>query len=447
MNTFKIQDFRGDQKDIINCTMLGDDVFVIMRTGGGKSLTYQLPSLLEGRVLGQHRKISFVVSPLLALIRDQEDQMNSFSKGSATSFTSGLGTAEQTRRWNLVRDPNSGICLVLVTPERVSKSNKLRSELEKLNRQNRLGRFVIDECHCVSQYGHDFRPDYTKLGILKQHFPGIPLIAVTATASDRVRNDCCDILRLGNNYQFFRSTAFRPNLNYSIRVKPEKADDVVKAIAEFIQGKHPSDAGIIYCFSKKEANTVAGKLDNLGITAKAYHAEVSTTAKDRIHRSWMNNRIQVVVATIAFGLGINKPDVRFVIHHSLSKTLEAYYQESGRAGRDGKEASCLLYYSPKDVCRTLGMIHGERTECSFWSMAKYAQTHGDGSVCMRFILSTLGEPGCESIEDDVNSSGEPREVGTYVRDVVRLIHMSPKDLTMAQIVSIWRSKGKDTPDL
>ena len=444
-NTFQIQKFRGHQKEIINCTMSGDDVFVIMRTGGGKSLTYQLPALFEGK--SQERKITLVISPLLSLIRDQEEQMNAFSRGTATSFTSGLGSAEQTRRWNLLRDPNSGLCLVLVTPERVYKSNKLRSELEKLNQQNRLGRFVVDECHCATQWGHDFRPDYTKLGILKQHFPNVPLIAVTATASDRVREDCCNILGLGTNYQFFRSSANRPNLKYSIKVKPDKPDDIVEAMADFIQEHHPRNAGIIYCFSKREANNVAEKLTNFGITAKAYHAEVSTTAKDSIHRSWMNNRTQVVVATIAFGLGINKPDVRFVIHHSLSKTLEAYYQESGRAGRDGKEADCVLYYSPKDVCRTLGMIHGERSEVSFWSMARYAQTHGDDSVCKRFILSTLGEPGSDNIEDVIKSCGEEIEVGKFVQDCVRMIHLSNKDLTMAQIIGVWRTKGKDTPDL
>lgn len=448
-NTFGIQSFRDHQREIIYSTMSGHDVFVIMRTGGGKSLTYQLPALLEGK--GPQKQVTVVVSPLLSLIRDQEEQMNQFSKGTATSFSSALSSAEQTRRWNLVRDPNGGICLIFVTPEKVYKSGRFKSEMEKLNQQNRLGRFVIDECHCCSVWGFDFRTDYTKLGILKQHFPRIPLIAVTATASDRVREDCCNILRIGRNYRFFRSSANRPNLKYCIKVKPEKADDVVEEMAKFIREHHPRNAGIIYCFSKKEANNVAEKLSSMGISAKPYHSDVSDTAKERVHRSWMSNKTQVVVATIAFGLGINKPDVRFVLHHSLSKTLEAYYQESGRAGRDGGEADCVLYYSPKDVCRTLGMIHGERTEIAFWSMARYAQMHGDDALCKRIILSNLGEPGSEKIEDVINSGGansttEEREIGMFCKDLVKMIHDSGRDMTMTQIVQIWRSKGKDTPD-
>jgi len=442
--TFKIRNFRDYQKEIINCTLSGDDTFVIMRTGGGKSLTYQLPALVEGR--SPARKITLVISPLLSLIRDQEEQMNEFEPNSAVAFTSGIGTSEQTRRWNLVRDVNSGICLVFVTPERVFKSNKLRSELEKLNDQKRLGRFVIDECHCACQWGHDFRPDYTKLGILKQHFPHIPLIAVTATASNRVREDCCRILRLGTNYQFFRSTANRPNLKYSVRVKPDGQEKLVELMSKFIKEHHRNNAGIIYTFSKKDANTVAEKLNGFGITARAYHSDVSVSAKESIHRSWMRNKTQVVVATIAFGLGINKPDVRFVLHHSLSKSLEAYYQESGRAGRDGQAADCVLYYSVKDVSRMIGMIHGDASEPSFWSMVRYAQQHGDDSLCRRIILSILGEPGCENMNDVLVSESQTtieREVGQYAKDVVQLIQSFGKDMTLQKIVTEWR--GKDAP--
>lgn len=441
-NTFKIRSFRGYQKQIINCTLSKDDCFVIMRTGGGKSLTYQLPALLEGK--SPARKITIVVSPLLSLIRDQEDQMNNFCPGSATSFTSGIPKQELTKRWTLVRDPDSGLCIIFVTPERVSKSNQLMTELEKLDQRGRLGRFVIDECHCASQWGFDFRPDYTKLGKLKRHFPNVPLIAVTATASDRVTENCCEILAIGKNYQLFRSSADRPNLKYKIVIKDDNSDKVVEQMVEYIKEHHRNSSGIVYTLSKKDADTVAEKMRNLGITAKAYHADVSESVKTSIHRSWMSNKTQVVVATIAFGLGINKPDVRFVLHHSLSKSLDAYYQESGRAGRDGGAADCILYYSVKDVCRMLSMTSDQASGDSVWSMIQYGQEHGDDAICRKMILSVLGEPGVDISNSLDNSNTEKREVGSLAKDVVRLISESEKDQTLSQVVSAWR--GSNAPD-
>lgn len=448
-NTFRIQAFRGHQEEIIHSTLVGQDCFVIMRTGGGKSLTYQLPALLEGRY-SRERKITLVVSPLLSLIQDQENQLNDYCRGSAISFHSQLSREEQTRRWGLLRDYNSGVCLVLVTPEKVHKSNKLRNELQKLHEQGRLGRFVIDEAHCCSNWGHDFRPDYTRLGLLKTHFPTIPLLAVTATASDRVRNDVCSILRLGTDYQFFRSTARRPNLTYS--VKPKNGTKIVNDMTHFIQQYHPNNAGIIYTMTRKEADDLADKLCERGIVARSYHSSVSATNKERIHKSWMRNETQVVVATIAFGLGINKPDVRFVLHQTISKSLEAYYQESGRAGRDGGPADCVLYYSPKDVARLICMIHGDNGEHTFWNMARYAQASGSDAVCKGIILKSMGEPDAPDVEPLMEADDgvvtELKDVTAHAKTVMTLLQqkiLDGHDLTLPMLVKEWRSK-KDPVD-
>jgi len=434
--SFRLQSFRENQLEIIQSTLSGRDNFVLMKTGGGKSLLYQLPAVLESP------KITVVVSPLLSLIQDQEDQMNGFVRNSCVSFTSGIGQGQHNENWKRVRDVGGGIMMILVTPERVFKSGKLKSELQNLDEQNRLGRFVIDECHCACQWGHDFRPDYAKLRVLRQHFPHIPILAVTATASEQVRKECVQIFQLSADHSFFRSTADRPNLKYQVR---PKESNVIQDMAEFIKGKHPRAAGIVYTYSRKDADTVASELCDEGIIAESYHSDVSPTRKRAIHQSWMKNRTQVVVATIAFGLGINKPDVRFVLHHTLSKTLESYYQESGRAGRDGNPSDCVLYYSAKDVPRMLKMIHGDSTEHLFLTMVKYAQQFGDDQACRALILQNMGEPNQNPEKfRGLSDMVEFRDVTSHAITLLKLMnHFRNKNVTMNMLITEWR-KGPST---
>mmetsp|Transcript_49371 Transcript_49371/g.55003 ORF Transcript_49371/g.55003 Transcript_49371/m.55003 type:complete len:931 (+) Transcript_49371:140-2932(+) len=434
--SFRLQKFRENQSEIIQSTLSGKDCFVLMKTGGGKSLLYQLPAVLE------FPKITLVVSPLLSLIQDQEDQMNDFVRNSCVSFTSGMGISEHNENWKKVRDVNSGVMMVIVTPERVFKSNKLKSELQKLEEQNRLGRFVIDECHCACQWGHDFRPDYAKLQVLRQHFPQVPILAVTATASEKVRQECVQIFQLSRNYAYFRSTADRPNLAYQVRSKNTNA---IQDMADFIKEKHPRSAGIVYTYSRKDADNVACELCEQGIVAEAYHSDVNATKKKTIHQSWMKNRTQVVVATIAFGLGINKPDVRFVLHHTLSKNLEAYYQESGRAGRDGKPSDCILYYSAIDVIKVMKMIHGDSTSDTFMTIVRYAQNFGDNRACRALILQNMGEPD-QDIESfhGVGDGVEKRDVSSHAITILRLLISKNDKVTMNMLITEWRKNLKDT---
>ncbi|KAF8723361.1 hypothetical protein HU200_021886 [Digitaria exilis] len=319
-NVFGITSYRSNQREIINAIMNGRDVLVIMAAGGGKSLCYQLPAVLSDG-------IALVVSPLLSLIQDQV--MGLTALGIPAYMLTSTTNKEVEKFVYRALDKGEGELKILyVTPEKILKSKRFMSKLEKCHHAGRLSLVAVDEAHCCSQWGHDFRPDYKNLGILKIQFPSVPMIALTATATSKVQKDLIEMLHIPRCVKFV-STVNRPNLFYKVYEKSPVGKVVIDEVANFISESYPNnESGIVYCFSRKECEQVAKELRDRGILAEHYHADMEIEAREKIHTRWSKGKSQVIVGTVAFGMGINKPDVRFVVHHSLSKSMETYYQSS-----------------------------------------------------------------------------------------------------------------------
>ncbi|OHF01377.1 RecQ family ATP-dependent DNA helicase [Colletotrichum orchidophilum] len=355
---FRMRGFRSNQLEAINATLNGKDAFVLMPTGGGKSLCYQLPAIITS---GKTRGITIVVSPLLSLMQDQVDHMSAVNI-QAVSLNGETSPQKRSQIFSSFkeRSPELYIQLLYVTPEMLNNSDNFMRALTSLYSNKRLARIVIDEAHCVSQWGHDFRPDYKALGKLRHQFPTVPIIALTATATQNVIVDIKHNLGM-DSCQVFSQSFNRPNLTYEVR---RKEKELIHKIANLIMSKYDGQCGIIYTLSRKTAEQVAEKLrSQYGVKASHYHAQMTPEDRIRVQREWQADRIHVVVATIAFGMGIDKPDVRFVVHHSIPKSLEGYYQETGRAGRDGNPSDCILYFGYQDVATLKKMIsQGEGSE-------------------------------------------------------------------------------------
>ena len=374
---FGFDKFKGDQEKIIQNLLDGKDTFVLMPTGGGKSLCYQLPSLLmEG--------VAIVISPLIALMKNQVDFISQLSEheGTAHYLNSSLNKAAIDQ---VKTDIQAGITkLLYVAPESLTKEENV-----EFLKTVRISFYAVDEAHCISEWGHDFRPEYRRIRPIVNEIGPAPIIALTATATDKVRSDIKKNLGILDAKEF-KSSFNRPNLYYEVRPKTK---DVDKDIIRFIK-QHPGKSGIIYCLSRKKVEELAAILRANDIKAAAYHAGLDSPTRTQTQDDFLMENIDVIVATIAFGMGIDKPDVRFVIHYDIPKSLEGYYQETGRAGRDGGEGICLAFYSSKDLDKLEKFMEGKPVAEQdigrqlLVETAAYAET----SVCRRkMLLHYFGE--------------------------------------------------------
>ena len=388
---FGYSSFRPLQEEIIRDALARRDVFVLMPTGGGKSLCFQLPALVR-------TGLTIVVSPLISLMKDQVDALQA-SGVPATFLNSALDTEEARSRWR--RLSRGEFRLLYVAPERLMLDSFLEHALNW-----KIAQIAIDEAHCISEWGHDFRPEYRELKKLRSHFPDVPVMALTATATERVRDDILKQLKLRDPRSYVASFN-RPNLTYRVEAKAAAYDQLLA----FLRAR-PNDSGIVYCASRKTSESIATKLRADGIAAQPYHAGLEPGERTRHQDAFLRDDVRVISATIAFGMGINKPNVRFVVHYDLPKNLESYYQETGRAGRDGLPSDCLLLFNPGDVVKQTRFIE-EKSEseariarAQLREMVHYAETRAcRRATLLRYFGETFPNKPCNGCDNCLS----PRE--------------------------------------
>lgn len=388
-NFFGYDTFKGDQEKIIKHLIGGDDCFVLMPTGGGKSLCYQLPALVMGGT-------AIVISPLIALMKNQVDLLRGFENGDE-SIAHFLNSSLSKMQLDEVREDllAGKTKLLYVAPESLTKEENVA-----LLKELRISFYAVDEAHCISEWGHDFRPEYRRIKAIVDQIGRRPIIALTATATPKVQSDILKTLGIPDA-KVFKSSFNRPNLYYEIRDKVEPEKDIVKFIRQ-----NPGKSGIIYCLSRKKVEELAELLSINGIRALPYHAGLDAKTRAENQDKFLMEEVDVIVATIAFGMGIDKPDVRFVIHYDIPKSIESYYQETGRAGRDGQEGLCIAYYSYKDIQKLEKYMQGKpvaEQEIGRQLLAEVT-AYAESSQCRRKLLlnyfgETYGQDNCHCCDN------------------------------------------------
>ena len=412
--------FRPKQREIIQHLLDGKDALVLMPTGGGKSMCYQLPALVM-------KGVTIVVSPLLSLMKDQVESL--LANGiEARAINS---AASETENMLVRRECAQGLIkLLYISPER------LLTELPFLQESVDVSMFAVDEAHCISGWGHDFRPEYTQLGVLKEMFPGVPIVALTATADKVTRTDILEQLNIPEA-RMFVSSFDRPNLNLDVR-RGLNSKERNQAILQFML-RHQNDCGIIYCLSRKTTESVAAYLRSHQFTAAVYHAGLSVEEREKAQEDFVCDRVQIVCATIAFGMGINKSNVRFVIHYNLPKSIENFYQEIGRAGRDGLPSDTLLFYNVSDIIQLNKFAQESGQREINMERLRRMQEYAEANVCRRrILLNYFGQPYlCDCGHCDVCQHPPQRFDGTImVQKALSAIVRGNSELTLRMVVDV-----------
>ncbi|XP_053684991.1 ATP-dependent DNA helicase Q1-like [Sabethes cyaneus] len=442
-DVFHMEKFRAQQLAAINAVLSQNDVILLAPTGGGKSLCYQLPALVaEG--------ITIVVSPLISLMEDQAWALKKIGvKAEYICATSDKELVNSVHK--MLREGNdSAIRLLYITPERIAKSNRFMLALQKCYNIKKLALIAIDEVHCCSQWGHNYRPDYKNLCVLKTMFPDVPLLGVTATATTKVIADVKKMLNL-RECLILNAPFNRPNLYYHVLEKPADKEELHDFLASLIRKKYRNMSGIIYTYSIKDTEELSVQLLQREVKVLPYHASLAAKDRTKTHKKWMQNEIQVIVATNAFGMGIDKPDVRFVIHHTLCKSMESFYQESGRAGRDGKRSDCILLYRFQDIFRLSTVIFSEYEGLeNVYSMIKYCINGKDcrRKLISRFFAEVWEDTDCDRMCDRCYYRDKvqlpEQDINPHYNTLLAILRRAETlktKLTALKLVDAWYHKG------